>query len=147
MLSANKKRPIIAVVDDDAFVCRMMQRLLRLLGMDADTFASGQEFIDRLAAMPLFAPDCVILDVHMPGLNGLTVQRHLSRSRPGTPVIFMTAADEAWIREQALAAGAAAFLSKPFDGDLLTGTLRGILKLPLPTSDQSKAVRDIASGT
>jgi FixJ family two-component response regulator len=128
-MEPNRNRPLIAIVDDDAFICGAMQRLLCLLGMDADTFVSGQEFIDLLEAVPSFDPDCVILDVHMPGLNGLEVQERLTRSRRGIPVIFMTAADEVWIREQALASGAVAFLSKPFNGDLLVETLRAVLKV------------------
>jgi FixJ family two-component response regulator len=128
-MRSNENRPVIAIVDDDAFICRAMQRLVLLMGMEANTFVSGQEFIEFFQAMPAFNPECVILDVHMPGLNGLQVQERLNRIRPATPVVFMTAADEACIREQALASGAAAFLSKPFNGDLLNKTLRAVLKV------------------
>jgi FixJ family two-component response regulator len=128
-MKSNKNRPVVAIVDDNAFVCRAMKRLVHLLGMDADTFVSGQEFIDLLEAMPSFAPDCVILDVQMPGLNGLQVQERLTRTRPNIPVIFVTAADEARIREQALASGAVAFLRKPFNNDLFMKTLHAVVKI------------------
>src|SRR5262245_30175362 len=65
-----------------------------------------------------FHPDCVVLDVHMPGMNGLEVQELLAQSETPLPVIFITAHDEASVRERTLQAGAVAFLPKPFDGEL-----------------------------
>ena len=121
-------KPMIAIVDDDESVCRAMKRLVRSLGMEADTFASGREFIDLLDAMPSFHPDCVVLDVQMPGMNGLEVQERLSSSCSGLPVIFITAHDDVGVRERALAAGALAFLRKPFNDELLIKTLRAALK-------------------
>ena len=101
---------------------------MRSLAMDAETFGSGQQFLDLLAAMPSFQPDCLILDVQMPGMNGLEVQDRLSQSRKTIPVVFITAHDEVGVREKALAAGAVAFLRKPFDDELLMKTLRQALK-------------------
>ena len=105
-----------------------MKRLMRALEMDAETFTSGQKFLDLVEAMPSFHPDCVVLDVQMPGLNGLEVQERLAKSRNPLPVIFITAHDEAGVRERALAAGAVAFLRKPFDDELFIKTLRVALK-------------------
>lgn len=122
-------KPVIAIVDDNVSICRGTKRLLCFLGFDAVTFASGQEFIDTLEGMRSFDPDCVILDVQMPGLNGFEVQERLGLSRRNIPVIFLTAFDEVWIREQALASGAAAFLSKPCSGSVLIDTLRAVLKI------------------
>jgi FixJ family two-component response regulator len=119
---------IIAIVDDDESVCHAIKRLVRSLRMEADTFASGQEFIDLIEAMPLKRFDCVILDVQMPGLNGLDVQERLKRRSNRFPVIFITAHDEANVRERALAAGAVAFLRKPFAAELLIKTLRAAVK-------------------
>jgi FixJ family two-component response regulator len=96
--------------------------------MDGETFSSGQKFIDMLEAMPSFRPDCLILDVQMPGMNGLDVQDHLVRSGNTVPVIFITAHDEVGVREKALSAGAVAFLRKPFDDELLIKTLDEALK-------------------
>jgi len=124
----NMAKPRIAIVDDDASVCRAVKRLLRSFSMDAETFNSGQSFIDLVEAMPSFQPDCVILDVQMPGMNGLEVQQRLVKSGHRIPVIFITAHDELGVRDKALAAGAVAFLRKPFDDQLLIKTLREAVK-------------------
>ena len=121
--STDKSKPLIAVVDDDESVCRAIQRLVRSLGMNADTFTSGQDLLDLVEAMPSFHPDCVVLDVQMPGLNGLEVQKRLAQSGSRLPIIFITAHDDAGVREQALAAGAVAFLRKPFNDELFIKTL------------------------
>jgi FixJ family two-component response regulator len=123
-----KSKPLIAIVDDDESVCRAVRRLVRSVGMNAETFSSGQEFLDLLEAMPSFKPDSLILDVQMPGMNGLDVQAQLATSGYLVPVIFITAHDEVGIREKALAAGAVAFLRKPFNDDLLIKTLQQALK-------------------
>ena len=123
-----KTKPLIAIVDDDESVCRAMKRLVRALGMNADTFTSGQEFLDLVEAMPSFHPDCVVLDVQMPGLNGLEVQERLAKSGSHLPVIFITAHDEVGVRERALATGAVAFLRKPFNDELLVKTLHAVIK-------------------
>jgi FixJ family two-component response regulator len=123
-MSLSKSNPLIAIVDDDESVCRAMKRLVRSLGMAADAFTSGQEFIDRVTTTPSFQPDCVVLDVQMPGMNGLEVQERLTNSGNRLPVIFITAHDEAGVRDRALAAGAVAFLRKPFNDELFIKTLR-----------------------
>ncbi len=132
MLTATENRvslkPLIAIVDDDESVCRAVSRLLRSLSMDAETFHSGQAFLDLLEAMPSFHPDCVILDVQMPGMSGLEVLERLAKSGHTVPVVFITAHDEVGVREKALEAGALAFLRKPFDDELLIKTLREALK-------------------
>lgn len=120
----SKSNPLIAIVDDDESVCRAMKRLVRSLGMAADAFTSGREFIDRVETTPSFQPDCVVLDVQMPGMNGLEVQERLASSGNPLPVIFITAHDEAEVRNRALAAGAVAFLRKPFNDELFIKTLR-----------------------
>jgi FixJ family two-component response regulator len=124
----NRCKPMIAIVDDDESVCRAMKRLVRSLAMDAETFSSGQQFFELLDAMPSFQPDCLVLDVQMPGLNGLDVQNRLKLSRNRMPVIFITAHDDVGVREKALAGGAVAFLRKPFDDELLVKTLREAMK-------------------
>jgi FixJ family two-component response regulator len=128
MFPLTASKPLIAIVDDDESVCRAIKRLVRSLGMEADTFASGKEFIDLCEAMPSFHADCVVLDVQMPGINGLEVQERLVRSGNPIPVIFITAHDEAGVRERAMAAGAVAFLRKPFNDELLIKTLCEALK-------------------
>jgi len=124
----SKTNPTIAVVDDDASVCRAISRLLRSLGMNANTFTSGHEFLEQIETMPSFDPDCVVLDVQMPGMNGLEVQELLVRGDKPLPVIFITAHDEIGVCERALQAGAVAFLRKPFNDELLIKTLDEAIK-------------------
>ncbi|RDJ98011.1 response regulator transcription factor [Paraburkholderia lacunae] len=121
-----KLKPFVVVVDDDESVSRAIKRLLRSIGIAADTFASGDAFLEALASMPSYHPDCVILDVQMPGLNGLEVQRRLAGS--GIPVVFITAHDDIGVREHALAGGAVAYLRKPFNDELFVKTVRAALE-------------------
>jgi FixJ family two-component response regulator len=127
-IALNKSKSLIAIVDDDESVCRAVRRLVRSLAMDAETFSSGQDLLDLFDAMPSFQPDCLILDVQMPGMNGLEVQDRLAACGNTVPVIFITAHDEVGVREKALAAGAVAFLRKPFNDELLIKTMREALK-------------------
>ena len=124
----SKSNPLIAIVDDDESVCRAMSRLVRSLGMEANAFASGREFVDRIETTPSFQPDCVVLDVQMPGMNGIEVQERLASRGNRLPVIFITAHDQPGIRDRALAAGAVAFLRKPFNDELFITTLRQALQ-------------------
>jgi FixJ family two-component response regulator len=136
MLSTNEQRhfalkkakPLIAIVDDDESVCRAIKRLVRSLAMDAESFGSGRDFLDLLEAMPSFQPDCLIVDVQMPQMNGLDVQDQLGKNGQQIPMIFITAHDEAGVRDKALAGGAVAFLRKPFNDELLIKTLQEALK-------------------
>lgn len=127
-IALSKSKPLIAIVDDDESVCRAVRRLVRSLSIDAETFTSGQEFLDLLEAMPSFHPDCLILDVQMPGMNGLELKNRLAMSGKTIPVIFITAYDEVGVREKAFAAGAVAFLRKPFNDELLIKTMHGALE-------------------
>lgn len=117
--------PVVAVVDDDESVGKAIKRLLRAVGIDADTYSSGDEFLDTLASMPSYRPGCVILDIQMPGLNGLEVQRRLSGS--GIAVILITAYDDMAVRSQALASGAVAYLRKPFNDSILIKSVQAAL--------------------
>ncbi len=112
----NNATPFVAIVDDDESVSRAIKRLLRSIGVPADTFKTGDAFLDTFEAIPSYRPACVVLDMQMPGLNGLQVQRRLGGS--GIPVVFITAHDEPGVREHALAAGAIAYLRKPFNDDV-----------------------------
>jgi FixJ family two-component response regulator len=126
-IALKKSKPLIAIVDDDESVCRAVRRLVRSLSMDAETFNSGRQFLNLVDAMPSFQPDCLVLDVQMPGMNGLDVQDQLIMIGNSIPIIFITAHDEVGLREKALTAGAVAFLRKPFDDELLVKTLREAL--------------------
>jgi FixJ family two-component response regulator len=121
-------KPFVAIVDDDASVGKAIRRLLRSAGIGADAYLSGDEFLDTLSSMPSYLPGCVVLDVQMPGLNGLEVQQRLSGS--GIPVILITAHDDVGVRSQGLASGAFGYLRKPFDDSLLIKMVRAALGVP-----------------
>jgi FixJ family two-component response regulator len=106
----------VAVIDDDESVRKALCRLLRAANLDADTYASGREFLDSLVAR---RPDCLILDLHMPGMNGLDIQQRLARNGAQVPVVIITGHDEPQTRAQCLSAGAVACLRKPLDDKTL----------------------------
>ena len=106
----------VAVVDDEAAVRVALRRLLCLAGYTAVTCSSGEEFIDSLAHR---RPDCVLLDVHMPGLTGLQVQARLQAAGLDLPVVFITASDDAEVERSAIDGGGRCVLRKPFSSDRL----------------------------
>ena len=120
-----KVKPFVAVVDDDESVRRAIKRLLRSVGLPSDTFKTGDEFIEMFDSIPSYRPACIVLDIQMPGLNGLEVQKRLAGS--GIPVIFITAHDETAVREQALAGGVAGYLRKPFNDEVLIKAVRAAM--------------------
>ena len=121
-------KPCIAIVDDDPSIRRAMKRLVRSRGMDAEVYSSGEEFLQRMDGVPSLYPDCIILDVQMPGLSGLEVQRRLRSATCGLPpVIFITGNDNGVLCQRALAGGAAACLVKPFGDDVFSRTLDAAL--------------------
>src|SRR3954470_13266661 len=110
------RRSFVAIVDDEESVRRALLRLLRAANMDAEAFASGAAFLESLDK---FRPDCVVLDLQMPGLTGRDVQRRLISMQINLPVILITAHDDAVIQQQSLSDGAANYLRKPLRGDVL----------------------------
>ena len=105
------KAPLISIVDDDDSLRRSLGNLLRSLGFRVQEFASAQAFIGSQNARETA---CLILDVRMPGMNGLDLQRHIAASGWRVPIVFITSHADDDARTRALAAGAVAFLSKPF---------------------------------
>jgi FixJ family two-component response regulator len=117
--------PLISVVDDDDSVRESLQSLLRSLGFAVGVFASAEEFLN---SDHLCDTDCLILDVVMPGMNGIELRRHLVATHCEVPVIFITAhgSDEE-VRSRALMDGAADYLIKPFSEDVLLNAVRKAL--------------------
>ena len=108
---------MIFVVDDDASMRDALQRLLRSVGLQVTTFASAREFLQHRGAD---VPGCLVLDVRLPGLSGLDLQRELAAAQLDLPIIFMTGYGDIPMTVQAMKAGAMEFLTKPFrDQDLL----------------------------
>ena len=111
------KQRKVAVVDDDLGLLAGLQDLLEARGFAAKVFASAEAFLDFYAATTDI--DCLLLDLHLGGMSGIDLRRHLKRSGSTVPVIFMTALDDDAIRRQALAEGCTAYLRKPFPSRLL----------------------------
>jgi FixJ family two-component response regulator len=110
------KHPLIAVVDDDASMREALQRLLRLEGFRTAAFASAEDF---LHAGQLQETACLIVDVRLPRMSGLELQRQLATTNASIPLIFITAHGDEAARAQALRAGAVDFLYKPFRHEAL----------------------------
>jgi len=115
-LAMSKASPVIAVVDDEASVRRALARLMSSVGLEAETFSCGGDFLESLRT---HSPDCLLLDLHMPGMDGFEVQAQLRSTGARIPVITITAQDSAEARERALAASSVAYLSKPLEEKVL----------------------------
>jgi len=115
---------LVAIVDDDQSFREALDSLLKLIGLRTAVFPSARNFLDS----PQF-PDvsCAILDVSMPGMDGLELQRHLVTTHP-IPIIFITDLRDAKTREQAVRAGAISFLNKPFSEETLLNALNSALR-------------------
>ncbi len=115
---------MISIIDDDVSMRNATRRLVKSLGLNADTFASAEEFLesDRVNDTA-----CVITDMQMPGLSGAELQSLLIAQGVNTPIIFITAFPEESLRRRALDAGAVGFLSKPFDEARLINCLKTAL--------------------
>jgi FixJ family two-component response regulator len=117
--------PMVFVVDDDISVRESLSALLQKAGWSVETFASAQEFL----AIPLvFVPNCLVLDVALPGLNGLDLQKRIAVERPGMPIIFITGHGDIPMTVQAMKAGAVEFLTKPFKSEVLLQSVRNALE-------------------
>lgn len=122
-LNKIKNDALIAVVDDDASVCEALESLLKSIGFQTASFISARSFLDS----PQFPNvSCVVLDVSMPNMDGLELQRHLVSTNP-IPIIFITAHRDEKTRERALRAGAISFLNKPFSDEALIASLHTAL--------------------
>jgi FixJ family two-component response regulator len=117
--------PVIFVVDDDISVRESLELLIRHEGLAVETFVSAQEFLARPRAS---VPSCLILDVSMPGLNGLELQKLIAPDRHDMPIIFITGHGDIPMTVQAMKAGAAEFLTKPFGEEVLLKAIRNAIE-------------------
>jgi FixJ family two-component response regulator len=117
-------RNLISVVDDDESILRSTRLLVESFGFRAAAFESAEGF---LRSGQLSDTSCLVLDVQMPGMNGLQLQSHLAAEGCGIPIIFITAYDDKESRRRALQAGAVAFLGKPFSDEQLLQAIRSAL--------------------
>ena len=103
-------QPHVAVVDDEEPVRKALMRLMRSVGLSVETFGSGAAFLESIETR---LPDCVVLDLRMPQMDGFSVQASLARKCAALPVIILTGHDLPQDRERAMEGGASAFLRKP----------------------------------
>ena len=113
--------PIVFVVDDDVSVRESLEELIRSEGWQPETFASAQEF---LARPRISAPSCLVLDVTLPDLNGLDLQKRIAADRIAMPIIFITGYGDVPMSVKAMKGGAVEFLMKPFGDDVLLDAIR-----------------------
>ena len=117
--------PSVAIVDDEEGIRKALRRLLRASGLDAESYANGQEFLNAAAEKQ---PDCVVLDLHMPGMSGLQVLRKLKSTGQLLSVVVITAHDEPETRNQCMNAGACAYLRKPLEDRLLLNAISAAMR-------------------
>ena len=115
---------MISIVDDDRSIRAATQALLRSVGYEAETFASVELF---LASDALRQTECLVLDVRMPGMDGLELQHRLNEAKSRVPIVFITAHDDRAHRTKAMEAGAANFFRKPFDANTFIAAIRAAL--------------------
>jgi FixJ family two-component response regulator len=127
---------LVFVVDDDDSIRKALARLMRSVGLNVETFGSADEF---LAREPHPGPACLILDIRMPGLSGLDLQKELAASGSTLSAIFITGHGTIPMSVQAMKAGAVEFLEKPFDEQILIGAVQEALKKD-QQARQAKAV-------
>jgi FixJ family two-component response regulator len=117
---------LVFVIDDDASVRRSLVRLLRSAGLEVQAFAAAEDFLQQPTPE---GPACIILDVQMPGLNGLDVQRALAERDTNLPIVFLTGHGDIPMTVRAIKAGADDFLAKPFDSrDLLRAVRQALAR-------------------
>jgi len=123
--SKSQQQAIVFVVDDDVSVRESVELLIKFAGWQPETFASAKDF---LARPRISTPCCLVLDVSLPDLNGLELQKLIASERTDMPIIFITGHGDVPMTVQAMKAGAVEFLTKPFDDEVLLSAIRHALK-------------------
>ena len=134
--------PIVFVVDDDVSVRRSLELLIGSAGWKPETFASAQEF---LSSPRVLAPSCLVLDVSLPDLNGLELQKRIAGDRSDMPIIFISGYGDVPMTVQAMKAGAVEFLTKPLRGDVLLSAIHDAIErssAALSHEESMRALRD-----
>lgn len=122
---ATHAAPVVFIVDDDVSVRESLQALVHYAGLTAETYASARDFLRRPRAM---VPNCLVLDVRLPDIDGLELQSHIASQRKEMPIIFITGYGDVPMTVQAMKAGAVEFLTKPFDDEILLGAIRSAIE-------------------
>jgi FixJ family two-component response regulator len=121
----SQDRAVVFVVDDDPSMRRSLDTLLRSVGHEVRLFSSAQEFMQAARSD---GPSCLVLDIRLPGMSGLTFQQELAKAGIGLPVIFITGHGDVPMTVRAMKAGAAEFLTKPFDDQVLLDAIHAAIE-------------------
>ena len=128
-MSTVRERRLVAIVDDEKAVCRAIGRLVVSAGFESESFSSAEEFLRSCRERK---PDCLILDLRLPGMSGLELQQQLTTDHCRIPIVFVSAHDDPSSRREALQSGASAFLGKPFDDEALREAIHSAMKPRTP---------------
>jgi FixJ family two-component response regulator len=121
-----EEHPTVFVVEDDSSMRDALRNLLRSVGLNVETFGVAQEFLSREKSK---GPGCLVLDIRLPGLSGLDLQRQLAEANIQIPIVFITAHGDIQMSVRAMKAGAVEFLTKPFrDQDLLDAVQQAVAR-------------------
>ena len=140
--SKSQHQAIVFVVDDDVSVRESVELLIKFAGWQPETFASARDF---LARPRISTPCCLVLDVSLPDLNGLELQKLIASERTDMPIIFITGHGDVPMTVQAMKAGAVEFLTKPFDDEVLLGAIRHALKRSAAVLDDQAEITTLRS--
>jgi FixJ family two-component response regulator len=124
-MAVQKKTKLVAIVDDDDLMRSALQGMLKSVDLPSQVFASAEEFLKSGQQQQTA---CLIADIRMPGMSGLELQAELNAAHCRIPTIFITAHGDTKMRMQALRAGAVEFMAKPFDDEVLLGSVRAALE-------------------
>ena len=136
------QQPIVFVVDDDISVRESLELLIKFAGWQPETFASAKDF---LARPRITLPCCLVLDVSLPDLNGLELQKLIASERTYMPIIFITGHGDVPMTVKAMKAGAVEFLTKPFDDEVLLSAIRHAIKRSAAVLDDQAEIRSLRS--
>jgi FixJ family two-component response regulator len=139
----SRDTPIVFVVDDDISVRESLESLIRFAGWQPQTFSCAQEFLSRPR---LFVPSCLVLDVALPDLNGLELQKRIAPARIDMPIIFITAHGDVPMTVRAMKGGAVDFLTKPFDDGVLLSAIRNAISRSDIALSRDAEVRALRAG-
>ena len=138
----SQQKPIVFVVDDDISVRESLELLITFAGWQPETFASAGEFLERPRTA---TPNCLVLDISLPDLNGLELQKLIASERTDLPIIFITGHGDVPMTVQAMKGGAVEFLTKPFDDEVLLGAIRHAIKRSASVLDEQAEITALRS--
>ena len=145
MMSAAAKsqpKPIVFVVDDDVSVRESLELMIKFAGWQPETFASAGEFLARPRTS---LPSCLVLDISLPDLNGLELQKMIASERTDMPIIFITGHGDVPMTVKAMKGGAVEFLTKPFDDEVLLSAIRNAIKRSAAVLDEQSEMMTLRS--